>query len=165
MMQKSVTAAIGLATLGLAVSYASTARWNWVIAIVLAGLLWSTELWHGYTCASTAGLVFYTAVAIVGVIAGVPVFWLFSSLVAALVAWDLSCFAGYLHDVADVRNKRDLISNHYRRLGVVAGLGWSLGVVTLSVQLSFNFVWTLALGLAAIISLSQVIRYVRRESD
>jgi predicted Co/Zn/Cd cation transporter (cation efflux family) len=71
----------------------------------------------------------------------------------------------YLSQVSDVRDKRALIKGHLWRLGVVAGLGWLLGVVALSVQITFDFIWALALGLLVITSLSGVIRYLRRESE
>jgi hypothetical protein len=156
---------IGLATLGLAADYALTERWVWVGALLLMGLLWLAEPWHGGRWVATAALLFFTAVAVAGVLLELRTFWLFTSLVAALVAWDLDHFANYLSDAPDVHDKTGLINSHFRRLGFVAGLGWFLGVVALRVRLTFNFVLTLALALLIVIALSGAIRQMRRESE
>jgi hypothetical protein len=156
---------IGLAMVALGASYALSARWGWVIATGFIGLLWLTGAWQGERWTSTMGLFFFAAAAVVGVVLRLPPLWLLSSLVAALVAWDLNHFMHYLSQVTDIRNERALIKGHLWRLGIAAGLGWLLGVVALSVQLTFDFIWALALGLLVITSLSGVIRYLRRESE
>jgi hypothetical protein len=156
---------VGLAMVALGASFALSTGWGWVIATGFIGLLWLTGAWQGQTGTSTMGLFFFAAAAAVGVILRLPTAWLLSSLVAALVAWDLHHFMHYLSQISDVRDKRALIKGHLWRLGIVAGLGWLLGVVALSVQITFDFIWALALGLLVITSLSGVIRYLRRESE
>jgi hypothetical protein len=164
-MQRFITALIGLSTLGLALSYGSAARWVWVAAIALVGLLWMTVPWHGGRWVATFGMLFFIAASAAGVIMKLPPFWLFSNLIAVLVAWDLDRFFHYLDDVDDVRNEVGLKKGHGQRLGMVVLLAWLLGLVALRVQLTFHFVLTLALGLLAIVSLSRAVRYTRRENE
>ncbi len=164
-MRKFLVLDIGCAMVALAAGYALTARWGWVAATGLMGLLWLTEPWHGRNWVSTMGLLFFTGAAVLGVLLRLPTLWLLSSLVAALVAWDLDCFAHYLSDVADIRDEPELIKSHLRRLGITAGLGWFLGALTLGVQLTLDFIWTLVLSLLIIISLGGAMRYVQRESE
>jgi hypothetical protein len=164
-MQRFITALVGLSTLGLALTFASTARWVWVAAIMLVGLLWLTEPWHGGSWVSTLGLVFFIALTAAGAIMKLPHFWLFSTLTAVLVAWDLDQFSHYLGAVDDVRDETQLIKGHGQRLGTVVLLGWSLSLVALRVQLTFHFILTLALGLLVVVSLSRAIRHIRRENE
>jgi hypothetical protein len=164
-MQRFITALVGLSTLGLALTYASAARWVWVAAIMLVGLLWLTEPWHGGSWASTLGLLFFIALTAAGAIMKLPRFGLFANLTAVLVAWDLDQFSHYLGAVDDVRNETELIKGHGQRLGIVVLLGWLLGLVALRVQLTFHFILTLALSLLVIVSLGRAIRYARRENE
>jgi len=164
-MQRFITALVGLSTLGLALTYASTARWVWVAAIMLVGLLWLTEPWHAGSWASTLGLLFFIALTAAGAIMNLPRFGLFANLTAVLVAWDLDQFSHYLGHVDDVRNETELIKSHGQRLGGVVLLGWLLGLVALRVQLTFHFILTLALSLLVIVSLGRAIRYARRENE
>ena len=164
-MHRFITALVGLSTLGLALTYASTARWVWVAAITLVGLLWLTEPWHAGSWAPTLGLLFFIALTAAGAIMRLSHFWLFANLTAVLVAWDLDQFSHYLGDVDDVRNETELIKSHGQRLGSVVLLGWLLGLVALRVQLTFHFILTLALSLLVIVSLGRAIRYARRENE
>ena len=158
MMRRLIAVAIGLGALGMAATFALAALWGWVVAIVIVGLFWLAEPRHGLRWVATLGLLFFTAAAVVGVLLRLSTFWLLSSLVALLAAWDLGHLRGYLDDVADIRNKAELTRAHLKRLGIVAGLGWFLGVAALGVRLTFDFGWALALGLVVVVSLSRAIR-------
>ena len=158
MMRRLSAVAIGLGTLGMAATFALAALWGWVVAIVIVGLFWLAEPRHGLRWVATLSLLFFTAAAVVGVLLKLSTFWLLSSLVMLLAAWDLSHFFRYLDDVADVRNEAELTRDHLKRLGIVAGLGWFLGATALAVRLTFDFGWALALGLVVVVSLSRAIR-------
>jgi hypothetical protein len=155
---------IGLATLGLAVGYATSGRWIWMTAILLVGLLWLTEPWHGGRWVATLALLLFSAVAGVGVLLGFSTFWLLTSMVIVLVAWDLDHFGNYLAEAPEIRNETELTARHLRRLGFVSVSGWFLGIVALNVQVRLNFVLTLALAIVIIFALSGGIRQMRRES-
>jgi hypothetical protein len=160
-----IAVVIGLATLGLATGYAVTERWTWVAGISIIALLWLAEPWHGAHWVAALALVLFTGAAVVGVFLGLPTFWLFSSLVAVLVAWDLDRFANHLDDVPDVRDETALTASHIRRLGIATGLGWILGLFALNVRFTFDFVVTLALALLVIVALSRAVRQVQGEDE
>jgi hypothetical protein len=164
-MRKLFVLDVGLAMLALGASYALAGHWIWVMVTGFIGLLWLAGAWRGQRWTSTLGLSFFTVAAAIGIMLRFPSVWLLSSLVAALVAWDLDHFVQDLSQVKDIRDETALIKGHLWRLGIVVGLGWLLGVVALSVQITFDFIWTLALSLLIITSLSGVIRYLRRESE
>jgi hypothetical protein len=159
-MRRVLAVAIGLAMLGLGAAFALGLYWGLVVAIVIVGLLWLAERWP-----PTLGLLFFTAMAVAGVVLGLSALWLLFGLVAALVAWDLSAFARYLDDVADVRNGAELIKSHLKRLGTVAAPGLLLGAVALDVRFDFDFLWALALGLLVVVSLGRAISRIGSESE
>jgi len=86
-------------------------------------------------------------------------------VVAALSAWDLDHFARRLRGVERVEMRLALEWHHLRRLISVDGLGLLLAGVALAVQYKFSFDAALVLGLVAVLGLSQMISYLRRESD
>jgi hypothetical protein len=155
---------IGLATLTLAAGYAFSGRWIWMTAILLVGLLWLTEPWHKGRWVATLALLLFPTIAGVGILLGISSFWLLTSVVILLVAWDLDHFWHYLADAPDTRDETELTTRHLRRLGFVAVSGWLLGIVALNVQIRLNFVLTLALAIVIVIALSGAIRQMRRGS-
>lgn len=163
-MRVFIAAMIGTATLGLAAGYAMSGRWIWMTAILVVGLLWLTVPWHGGRWAAALALLLFAAVAGVGVLLGFSTFWLLTSLVIVLVAWDLDHFADFLADAPDIRNEKELTARHVQRLGVVSISGWLLGIVALNVQVRLNFLLTLALAALIVIALSGAIRQMRREN-
>ncbi len=164
-MRKILALSVILATLGLATVFALTARWSWAVLIAAIGLFWLTLPWHGFGWAATVGFLSFTAAAALGVLLSLSPFWLLSSLIAALVAWDLGHFSDQLYNGANIRNEAAMARRHFQRLGLVAVLGWVLGLVALRVEFSFDFVWALALGLLVILSLSRVTRGLGSEND
>lgn len=163
-MRAFTAAMIGLAALGLAAGYATSGRWIWMTAILLTGLLWLTEPWHGGRWVATLALLFFPAVAGAGVLLGYSAFWLLTSLVILLVAWDLDHFCNYLADAPDIPNETELTARHLRRLGMISVSGWLLGIIALNVQVRLNFLLTLALAALIVIALSGAIRQMRREN-
>ncbi|MGD9101499.1 MAG: hypothetical protein PVF45_13540 [Anaerolineae bacterium] len=159
-MRRVLAVAIGLAMLSLGAVFALGLYWGLVAAIVIVGLLWLAERWP-----PTLGLLFFTAMAAAGVVLGLSALWLLFGLVAALVAWDLSAFARYLDDVADVRNEAEFLKSHLKRLRTVAAPGWFLGAVALGVRFDFDFIWALALGLLVVVSLGWAISRMGSEGE
>jgi hypothetical protein len=164
-MRRVLALTVGLATLGLAIAFALELRWGGVAAVGVVGLFWLAEAWHGLPWASTLGLLCFTALAAAGVMLGLSALCLLSSLVAALVAWDLGAFARYLDDVADVRDGAQLLKSHLGRLGAVAGLGWLLGAVALGLRFDLDFTWALALGLLVVVSLGWAMSRMGSEGE
>ena len=157
--------ATGFAALTLAAVYAAAGLWVWTAAILLLGVLWLTQSWRGQRWMSSLGLLSFTAAALMGAFFNLSSFWLLTSLVAALAAWDLDHFGAGLDDAPDIRNEADLKRSHLGRLGIVSGLGWLLGVGALNVRFTFGFSVTVVLGFVLFVSLSGAIRHIRRERE
>jgi hypothetical protein len=88
-----------------------------------------------------------------------------AGLVAALTAWDMAAFLRGLHGVDRVVDRRALERQHLLRLLLVDSLSLLLGALALGLQVSFGFGLVVLLGLAMILALSGVVRFVRRESN
>jgi hypothetical protein len=164
-MQRFVTIAIIVGALGLSILFALDTHLIWAVLMVVVGLFWLSEPWHGFAWAPTTALLFFTGAGSVGLVLSLPAFWLVTCLVALLVAWDLNNFSDYLDDVEDIRHRGELTKRHFRRLGIVAGAGWLLGVLALGIKLTFGFLWALGSGLLVIVSLSRAISRIGRASD
>jgi hypothetical protein len=127
-MRKLFVLDVGLAMVALGAGYALAGHWIWVMVTGFIGLLWLAGAWRGQRWTSTLGLSFFTVAAAIGIMLRFPSVWLLSSLVAALVAWDLDYFMQDLSQVKDIRDETALIKGHLWRLGIVVGLGWLLKV-------------------------------------
>ena len=157
MMRRLLAVSIGLATLCLLAAFVPYGRQGWTLAIVLVGSLWLTAPLHGLRWVSTLALVFFAALAALGVLLERPSLWLLCGVVVALFAWDLGHFGDYLDDV-QVCNRAELERAHLKRLGITAGLGWLLGALALGVRLRFDFTGALALALLLVLSLGLAMR-------
>jgi hypothetical protein len=166
-MRRIAYLAIVAASLGTGLQYALDDRWWVVLACGLAGALWLLQSKYGVELRPTVSLVFLVGVGGVGTFLSYNPVWLLTNLVVALIAWDLDHFTrDYQQFSLGQARKSDnpaLFGAHLKRLGIVAMLGWSLGVVALNVQISLNFTGALILGLLALLSLRQVVRYLGRE--
>jgi hypothetical protein len=162
MMRRLLAVSIGLATLCLLAAFVPYGRQGWTLAIVLVGLLWLTTPLHGLRWVSTLAWAFFVALAALGVLLERPSLWLLCGVVVALFAWDLGHFGDYLDDV-QVFNRAELERAHLKRLGIVAGLGWLLGLLALGVRLRFDFNGVLALALLLVLSLGLALRRMGQE--
>ncbi|MCP4518841.1 MAG: hypothetical protein GY824_26895, partial [Delftia sp.] len=113
-MRRLLAVSIGLATLCLLAAFVPFGRQGWTLAIIPVGLLWLTVPLRGVRWVSMLAWAFFAAL---GVLLGRPALWLFSGVVAALVAWDLSYFGAYLDYLADAHDSTELVRGHLERLG------------------------------------------------
>ncbi len=154
---------IAAGTLGL--GYALNGKWPGALLFVTLGLLWLAAQHYRKPAIASVGLVGIAMGAGLGALYEINSGWLLSSLIAALVAWDLHYFVHHIQDTQNVENRQALERAHLQRLGVVGGLGLLLSVLALTVRLTLGFGIVLGLGLLAVFGLSRLIRYLRQESD
>ena len=164
-MKYLVSISIGLATLGLAIGYALSALWFWMAMIVTVGLFWLVGQWQGWRPVATLIAIFFIWATAFGVWQSVSAGWMLFSIVATLVAWDLSLFVHRLEQAKRIAAERELKRVHLQRLLGVAGLGFLFGGIALRLQLELNLGWGIFLGLVVIVGLSRIIGFLRRESD
>lgn len=164
-MKFFVPISIGLATFGLAIGYALSTLWTGVAIIVALGLFWLVGQWRGWRPVSVLTAIFFICATAFGIWQGVSTGWMLFSIVATLVAWDLSLFVHRLEQAERIAAERELKRVHLQRLLSVAGLGLLLGGIALRLQFEFSLGWGIFLGLLAIVGLSRIIGFLRRESD
>jgi hypothetical protein len=83
-------------------------------------------------------------------------------VVLALVAWDLDRFLGRMRAAGRIKDV-GLERHHLWRLLIVAGTGLFLGAVALSVKIRLGFAVVFMLALLAVLGLSRVVGFLRRE--
>ena len=156
---------IVIAGVFLAAGYFLAGQNGGVIAALVLAVLWLIGEWRGWRWAGSIGLFFFALIALVGIWLGVTAVFAILSLVAALLAWDMSSFKRLLAGVSWVRNE-DLLERQYRqRLLIVAVTGIILAVLATTVRVTFSFTAALFLGLLAIIGLSRALSFLRQDSD
>ncbi len=165
MISKLLPISIILAAFVLALGYGLGGLWTETALVVVVGFLWLLGRWRGWGWMASVGLTFFVGAAAVGLWLNVGPGWTLLGVVAALSAWDLDHFVHRLERVGRVEDARYLERRHLERLLIVDGLGLLLGAVALRVKVEFGFGVALLLGLMAVLGLSQVIGFLRRESD
>ena len=156
---------IGLAAIVLAMGYAVGGAWKFSPILLAMGVLWWFGLKRHWNLFASAALVGFVVAAALGLWEGLPAGWMLVGAVAALSAWDLDYFARRLRSVERVEMRLALERLHILRLVSADGLGLLLAGMALAVQYKFSFDAVLVLGLVAVLGLSQMVSYLRRESD
>jgi hypothetical protein len=156
---------IGLAAIVLAMGYVVGGVWKVSPILLATGALWWIGQKRHWNLFASVALVGFVVAAAVGLWMGLPAGWMLAGVVAALSAWDLDHFARRLRGVERVEMRSALEQLHLRRLASVDSLGLLLGGLALVVQYKFSFDVALFLGLVAVLGLSQMVNYLRRESD
>ena len=110
-------------------------------------------------------LFFFMGAAALGLLLGLGSGWILVGVAAVLCAWDLDHFAQRLRSAGRVEGARELERRHLLRLLAVSGLGFLLAAIALGLKLELGFGAAVFLGLLVVISLSQLVGLLRRESD
>ena len=157
-----------LAVALLALGHAWNGAWTGMLIILAAGALWwvGQRLKWGWT--ASAGLVVFAGAAANGFYTPNGPAWALPSLIAALSAWDLAHFNRRLSaGLAETRKleRAALERRHLGRLLLVDGLGLTLAVAALMVRVRLDFGLACVTGLIGIMGMSQIVRYLRRESE
>lgn len=162
---KPLPISIGLATCALALGYALSGLWIWTSLVAALGGLWLLGQHYRWGWVASMELICLVSVAAAGIWQNLAAGWMLLGVVAALTAWDLDHFAQRLRSVGRAEGARELKQRHLRRLMMVDGLGLLLAAIALEVKIELNFGVAFSLGLLAILGLSWVIGFLRRESD
>ncbi len=158
-------ATILIAWLFLAVSFVVNGRPGGLIVIVLLAVFWLAGEGRGWRWASSLSLLFYALTAMGAIWLGTLPVLAILGLVTAVMAWDMSSFNRLLDGMNRVYKEDLIIQQYRRRLVSVAALGVVIAVLATTIQISFNFVTALVLGLVAIVGFSVAVSFLRRESD
>jgi hypothetical protein len=191
MLRRITYAALFVAAISLAASFAWAGGWPLVLVVLAGGAFWAYAFRRGWEGVASPMLVVFVVLAALEVnLRGgrllAPI-----AVVAALAAWDLHRFAarlrsGFAEDTDDEdaliedaaavveistddllteQERHELERQHLRRLAVVSAAGLALAWIAEAVRLRLALPLALALGVLAILGLSQVVRSLVRESD
>ena len=163
-MRKVAFAMILMATFGMGVPFALAGGWWWVLVCIIAAMLW---LWPSKFAAHrrpTISFLILAGVGGAGALIGHPPVWQLTSFVALLMAWDLDHYQRTYRAFADHLVHKNQINPlfyaHLKRLGIIAGLGWCLGMVALHIRIQINFALALLFAFLIILGLRELVQYL-----
>ena len=156
--QKILILLIVLATVILASCYGSLDMWKWVILIKAVGLAWMAGQYYQWRWSGYIGMIFFVVMSARGFLLEIPSLWLLLCTVLALTAWDMNMFLVRIN-LAGLAVKRSYLEKcHIKKLAVTACIGFILGALTLTLDLTIGFGWLILLGIVLILCMSRLIR-------
>jgi hypothetical protein len=142
------------------------AGWYFPAGLIVAiSVFWYLSMWRGAHGVETLFLLLFLLISSAGF------FWFdlhilpaLIATVAALGAWDLDHFLQRIR-VADPKNQETVLgSNHLKRLLTAEGAGLAFGLAAAFIRVSLPFWVILLLIFAAVIGISRLVFYVRRQT-
>jgi hypothetical protein len=168
-VRKFAFASIIFAALGVGLPYVLDQQLWAALVCLLATLLWLNAVRRESESSANFSFLVLAVLLALGVLLRYPPLWLLTDFAVLLIAWDLTRFASVLQQFSPgpdhMVEHRVLIFSHMKRLGLMVGLGWSLGVLALNVRFSLGFAGALLLGFLVFFSLQAILRNLPRESQ
>ena len=154
-----------VAVAALAAAFAIPDAWWFSLGVVFFGGLWFAANRRGVGGLGSLLLFAFLLSATVGFLIGAPAALLLLTALGALGAWDLDQFLNRLRSVERVEYESGLGRDHLRRLLLVEGIGLLAGGLALTVRFALAFWWIVLLALLAVIGISRVVAFVRKETE
>ena len=172
-MRKAAMAVILIASLSIGLPYMLNGRWWGLILTLLTGSFWCyssltyrarSNHHQSATLSSTLSFFVLAGFGIAGIFFGHHQVWMLTNFVLLLIAWDLDHYTRVLLTYEDQHSNKKIILElfyaHLKRLAILAGLGWGIGLAALNIRTPLNFSMALLLTFVMIASLRQVARYL-----
>jgi hypothetical protein len=107
------------------VGYENTAKY-----ISIFGILWLISHWRKWNWFPSLAMLLALFLSIFGLWFDMPVVWMFSGAIFALIAWDLNQFQEKLSLLPDREDKQGMTRRRLMRISilVVIGLGTAMGI-------------------------------------
>lgn len=156
---------IGLATVAVSLAYGTGYFENTALIVVLLGGFWITGHYKGWNWLGSMMFFVFVGFCTVGLYLNLSREWLFFGLIGALCAFDANRFDQRKAMVGTVKRRHDLEKRHLLRLMTVILLSLALGILTTAVKIKIEFGSVVALGLLAVLCLSRVTIYLKRENN
>ena len=144
---------------------ATSGAWPLALLCLALGALWLIGFARRWETLGSLMLAAFIAAAAVGANLNHGAIWAPPTVILALAAWDLERFGARLRLADSTAETRELERRHLWRLLAVSGLSLLLAWAALGIRVKLGMAVALALGMLAIVGLSQVIRLLARESD
>jgi hypothetical protein len=175
MIQILQLAAIGLLTVLLGAGYAVAGHIWLALSCLVLGLAWAAVDWFGFSRTrieqknqkirrggdpfmDNLAILLFFGLATWGLWLRLPGWLMLFVVLLAITGWDLGRFSYRMLAVTDVNTGRRLERIHITRLGITLAAGLVLGIITLLVHVSLDFIWILILGFLAMIALNRFTR-------
>jgi hypothetical protein len=157
-VEKLSASLLAIAVALLLLSFSLKGLWQWAFVFILSGLLWwFRERQRGWHWVPSIGIVVFTVFAAAGYWLGISLLVMMAVVILALSAWDLDAFAERLAQSYPDNSTNVLVQNHLRRLVIVNAAALALAAFSLTVELRFNFVVALLLGLFMAFGLNRLL--------
>lgn len=153
------------ATAVLALFFALEAIWYAVAVVLVSGVIWLVGEWKQWRWLSTIGFVLIVLAAIVCAFFETGVVWGITAVTLALMSWDIGRLNAFLAQTERIEDETAVTRQYWRRLLIVAFIGFALAISATLIRLEFGFLVALPLSCLSIIGFSLAISFLRRHSD
>jgi len=161
-MRKLSIISLAAVSISMGLPFALSGHWWGLLACLLAGALWTYPSSYRIDQRATLGLFILAFCGIAGNFLGHSHLWSLTNFVLLLVIWDLENYTRVFQEFEKDKISREtaivLFYAHLKRLGLIAGLAWCLGIAALNIRFQISFGVALILICFAILSLRQVAR-------
>jgi len=147
----------------LAYVYSGTGFDQLVRGLLILGALWLYAGRKRWTWFSTIALLLSVALAGYGLWVGLSPGWMVAGAIGALLAWDLTEFMRRMDGAFETDDLPGMQRRHLARLTVVALIGLLLASISMLVRLEFTLEWMMLLALVAVLGVTQLVAWLRRE--
>jgi hypothetical protein len=147
----------------LAYVYSGTGFDQLVRGLLILGALWLYAGRKRWTWFSTIALLLSVALAGYGLWVGLSPGWMVAGAIGALLAWDLTEFMRRMDGAFETDDLPGMQRRHLARLTVVAFIGLLLASISMLVRLEFTLEWMMLLALVAVLGVTQLVAWLRRE--
>jgi hypothetical protein len=156
---------LAAATAVLTIFFALEAIWYMVAMVVMSGLIWVVGEWMQWRWLSTIAFMLMVLAAMVSAFFETGVVWGITAVTLALISWDVGRLDRFLAQTEHVEGEAVITSQYWRRLLIVAFVGFALALSATYIRLEFGFLVALPLSCLSIIGFSLAISFLRRHSD
>ena len=141
-----------LGTISLAIGYSQAGAFNYSLWFLLLAALWLMTHFRKWYWFSSIALLGIIAAAAYGVWREFPTVWMLLGALGGLLGWDLSDFARRLSYASPMDDTRNLERLHLERVGIVAGLGFGLAILSVMIRIE-RLAFEVAVGLVLLAAL------------
>ncbi len=141
-----------LGTVSLSYGYSQAGLTNPARWLLILGIVWLLAHWRKLYWFSSVALFITLIGAAVGVWLQFPTIWMLLGALGGLLGWDLSDFARRLSYAARTDDVQGMERRHLERVGIVAGLGFGLALLSLYIRIN-RLAFEVAVGLILLAAL------------
>ena len=141
-----------LATVSLAIGYSLGGASNYSLWFLLLAAIWLITHFRKWYWFSSIVLLAIISAAAYGVWSEFPTVWMLLGALGGLLGWDLSDFARRLSYASPMDDTRSLERLHLERVGIVAGLGFGLAILSVVIRIE-RLAFEVAVGLVLLAAL------------